>query len=244
MVEKRIFPIIQARMGSTRLPGKVLKEICGEPMLGHIIRRIEQTVGIEKTMVATSIHCEDNPIEVFAKHRGIACFRGSEEDVLARFFNAAKMLGARGNDMVVRLTADNPLVDSRILTELLSYFEQSPYSYAATSGYPLGLGAEVFTFQALEEAHLTAVKPYEREHVTPYMYRDHNQAGWLVSPIDYSQYRFTVDTPEDFAFVEAVYHALYHGKHDFYLNDILDFLSNHSDVKKINCHVHQKQLGE
>ena len=244
MKEQRIFAIIQARMGSSRLPGKVLKELCGRPMLDHIVRRAGQTEGITSLMIATSAQREDDPIAAFAGNAGIPCFRGSEEDVLARYWGAAKALGAENEDVIVRLTADNPLVDPQVLRELLDYFRKCPYAYASTSGYPLGLGAEVFTFQALEEAHRTAKAPHEREHVTPYMYRDPDRVGRLVSPEDISGLRFTVDTPEDFAFVEAVYRELYHGEHDFYLRDILKFLERNPSVRDINRHIRQKKLGE
>lgn len=241
---KRGFAVIQARMGSTRLPGKVLKDLCGEPMLSHIIRRVKQAPGIGKILIATSVSTEDAAIEVFANSVGIPCFRGSEGDVLDRFFCAAKAFGAGEDDAIMRLTADNPLVDPAVLGELLAYFEASPYSYAAASGYPLGLGAEVFNFRALEEASRLAQKPYEREHVTPYMYRDPDKVGRLISPVNRSQYRFTVDTPEDFAFAETVYRALYHGKHNFYLEDILTFLAKNPEVGEINQNVRQKRLGE
>lgn len=243
-MKRRACVIIQARMGSTRLPGKVLKELCEKPMLYHIIQRTEQTAGIDTIMVATSIHQEDDPVAAYASDIGLPCFRGSEEDVLERFYGAAKALGVGERDVIVRLTADNPFVDPVVLQKLLTYFEECPYSYASTSGYPLGLGGEVFTFRKLEEAFQFARKQYEREHVTPYMYRNADEIGQIVSPKNYSQYRFTVDTPEDFAFARAVYDVLYHGKHDFYLDDIIKLLGSHPEIQKINCNVHQKQLGE
>ena len=243
-MKKKTFAIIQARMGSTRLPGKVRRELCGKPMLHHIVQRIKQVASIDTIMLATSICQEDTAVEVFADSVEIPCFRGSEEDVLARFYEAARLLDGKENDVILRLTADNPLVDPVVLQELLTYFEGSSYSYASTSGYPLGLGGEVFTFCALEEAYRLAEKPYEREHVTPYMYRDPKQIGRLISPKDYTHYRFTVDTPEDFTFAEAVYDALYHGAHDFYLADIIEFLDHNPQIQEINCNVLQKQLGE
>lgn len=243
-MKQRTCAIIQARMGSTRLPGKVLKELCGKPMLYHIIQRTEQTAGIDTIMVATSTHQEDDLVAEYASSLGIPCFRGSEENVLKRFYGAAKILDMREDDAVVRLTADNPLVDPMVLQKLLTYFEECPYSYASTNGYPLGLGGEVFTFHMLEEAHHFAGKQYEREHVTPYMYRNTSEIGRMASPKNYSKYRFTVDTPEDFAFARAVYNALYHGKHNFYLRDIINFLDSHPEIQKINSNVHQKQLGE
>lgn len=243
-MKRRVCAIIQARMSSSRLPGKVLKQLCGEPMLYHIIQRAGQTAGIDTIMAATSTHPEDDPVAAYVSGIGLPCFRGSEEDVLERFYGAARTLGMREQDIVVRLTADNPFVDPIVLQKLLTYFETCPYSYATTSGYPLGLGGEVFTFHMLEEAARFAGKPYEREHVTPYMYRNNDEIGRMVSPKDYSRYRFTVDTPEDFAFAKAVYGAMYHGKHDFYLDEIIKFLGSHPEIQKLNSNVHQKQLGE
>jgi len=233
--------ILQARMSSTRLPGKVLMELCGQPLLYHIIKRVEQTKELDKIIVATSEKKEDDPIASYANSIGIGCFRGSEENVLSRFFLAASMYQA---DIIVRLTGDNPLVDPKVLETLLTYFKGCGFPYASCVGYPLGLGAEVFTFEALADAYAHAEKEYEREHVTPYMYRDPEKTGKLAARKDLSSLRFTVDTPEDFKFVKCVYDALYHGSHDFYLNDILDLLEKNPNLIAINENVRQKRLGE
>lgn len=156
------FAILQARMGSLRLPGKVLKEICGQPILWHIIERVKQAKKIDEIIVATTEEKEDDPIEDYVKSMGIRCFRGSAENVLDRFFHAAVFYHA---EIIVRLTADNPLVDPQILDQLIYYFDGCGFSYASTSGYPLGLGAEVFSFGALDEAYVKANKAYEKEHV-------------------------------------------------------------------------------
>lgn len=241
MIRKTTVAILQARMGSTRLPGKVLKELSGQPVLYHIIKRVEQVPGIDKIIVATTEEDIDNSIEDYVNSIGISCFRGSSNDVLDRFYQAATSSCA---DVIIRLTGDNPLVDPRVLEQLLDYFMRCDYEYAATSGYPIGLGMEIFTYRALANAYKNASLPYEKEHVTPYMYREGQMVGRLVAPVDQSSLRFTMDTQEDYAFVQRVYDALYHGSHDFYLDDILGLLRKYPDMIKINAHVHQKKLGE
>lgn len=241
MTKKTTVAILQARMGSTRLPGKVLKELAGQPVLFHIIKRVEQVPGVDKIMVATTEEEIDDSIENYVNNIGIDCFRGSSDNVLDRFYQAATSVRA---DVIIRLTGDNPLVDPRVLERLLDYFAECGYVYAATSGYPIGLGAEVFTYEALAAAHKNADLPYEKEHVTPYMYREGQVVGRLVAPVDQSSLRFTMDTPEDYEFIQRIYAALYCGRHDFYLDDILALLKQHPDLIGINAHVHQKKLGE
>lgn len=240
-MKKITVAIIQARMGSTRLPGKVLKELSGQPVLYHIIKRVEQVPGIDKIIVATTEENIDNSIENYANSIGICCFRGNSDNVLDRFYQAATSSCA---DVIIRLTADNPLVDPQVLEQLLDLFVKCDYEYVATSGYPIGLGMEIFTYEALATAYKNASLPYEKEHVTPYMYREGQKVGRLVAPVDRSSLRFTMDTPEDYEFIQRVYDALYHGSHDFYLSDVLAFLNKYPDIVKINAHVHQKKLGE
>lgn len=231
-------------MGSTRLPGKVLVDLCGHPVLYHIIKRVQQAEYIDRILVATSTSPEDDQVANYCQSIGIDCFRGSECNVLSRYFYAAKAFNIGQEDVIVRLTADNPLVDPRVLDDLLAYFKQCKYSYANTSGFPLGIGGEAFTFSALKDAFENAAKHYEKEHVTPYMYREGCTIGQLISMTDDSRFRFTMDTAEDYEFVRRVYSALYHGTHDFYLKDILDFLEKNPDVIEINAHIHQKKVME
>lgn len=236
--------VIQARMGSTRLPGKVLLELCGDPILYHIVKRVKHAQRISKIVVATSVNAEDDAIYSYCQSIGINCFRGSESNVLSRYFHAAEAFHIKQGDSIVRVTADNPLVDPKILDSLLAYFERQNLPYAATSGFPLGVGAEAFTFTALEEAFEKATKPHEKEHVTPYMYREGCTIGRLMSPADCSRLRFTLDTPEDYEFIKEVYSALYHGAHNFYLDDVLKLLAENPYVAEINSHVRQKGVME
>lgn len=244
LMESKIFAIIQARMSSTRLHGKVLKELSGQPILYHIIQRIKSVKDIDQVIIATSQKQSDDPIQQFANERCVSCFRGSENDVLGRFFKAAQVFGAGEGDIIIRLTADNPFVDPRVCEELLSYFRENFFNYVTTEGYPLGVGVEIFSFCALEEAFMNAQKPYEREHVTPFMYRPGQVFGKLKSTEDHSDIRLTVDTLEDYRVAQIVYNSLYREKECFKLPELLDYLKNHPDIIAINKDVHQKQLGE
>ncbi|USF26723.1 8-amino-3,8-dideoxy-manno-octulosonate cytidylyltransferase [Firmicutes bacterium ASF500] len=243
-MESKVLAIIQARMSSTRLPGKVLRNLCGQPILYHIVQRIRSVQSVDTIVIATSQNKSDDPIAEFAHENQVCCFRGSETDVLDRFFQAARTFGAEPDDIVMRLTADNPFVDPNVCEELLSYFKGSNFSYASAGGYPLGVGAEVFTFRALAEAHENGRQPYEREHVTPYMYREGQNPGKLNSPKDYSAVRLTVDTEEDYEVAQILYGSLYQPDRIFSLDEIIDYLVANPEVMTINKNVHQKRLGE
>jgi len=244
LMRVKVLAIIQARMTSTRLPGKVLMELCGEPILYHIVHRAARVENIDTLVIATSSNQTDDPIAVFAESQGIRCFRGDEKDVLSRFYYAATELSAETNDVIIRLTADNPFMDPEVLEKLLIYFDSNHFAYATTSQYPLGVGAEVFTFRALTDAYRNATKLYEREHVTPFMFQDLKTFGKLISPVDWSHLRLTVDTPEDYKVAQQIYNLLYPENHEFLLKDIISLLKENPDIAEINKNVHQKQLGE
>lgn len=243
-MKRRVLAIIQARMGSSRLPGKVLKPLCGKPILYHILQRVERVNELSEIVVATTGNQIDNPIAELAQSQGVFCFRGSQEDVLDRFFQSAQTLDAKSDDVIIRLTGDNPFIDPQICGELLSFFLESSFGYVTTSGYPLGVGTEIFTFSALEETHTQAAKAYEREHVTPFMYRQGQVFGTMKSPMDYSNVRLTVDSSEDYQVAQQIYASLYPVKKEFGLAEILDYLEANPAVAAINQGVHQKQLGE
>ncbi|MBR2615616.1 MAG: glycosyltransferase family protein [Clostridia bacterium] len=236
--------IVQARMGSTRLPGKVLLDLAGSPLLLHVVRRIEMAEGIDRVVIATSEHSGDDAIVEFARKEGIDSFRGSEEDVLARYHLCAEAFGA---ERVVRMTSDNPLLCPRVLERHLRWYEENPAPYSYTTGYPVGLCGEIFTPEALREAYENATEVYEREHVSPYLRRE----GCFVTAMPYDgvrqdlpEYRLTVDTREDLEMARLVYGALYHGSHDFGMEEVIRFLDEHPEVREINRRVHQKRIGE
>lgn len=240
--------IVQARLGSTRLPGKVLKEICSKTVLEHDIDRLKQVKNLNKIVIATTTLEEDNKIEKLVTELGIDCFRGSSEDVLSRYYFAAKKYKA---DVVVRVTSDCPLIDYNISDKIIQYYldNKDKYDYVSNTierTYPRGLDTEVFSFESLEKSYNEAKKQYEREHVTPYIYQnaDKFKMAQYKNERDYSNYRWTLDTEEDYKLINIIYNNLYKKNKLFCFNDILKFIDENSYLTKINEHIQQKKLGE
>ncbi len=236
--------IIQARMGSTRLPGKVLKPLAGRQMLWHIVNRVQAAPGVDSVMLATSIRPENDVIREFCVEEKIACHSGSEDDVLDRFYQAAK--GANAST-VLRLTADCPLADPELIGKLVAGYRAGSYdhfSVATGAGaihetqprFPDGLDCEVFPFAVLERAWREATKQPDREHVTPYIWRNGNlfKLGKLFAETDLSQMRLTVDRPEDFEVITQIYAALYRPDRHFILKDVLAFIAANPKLKALN----------
>jgi len=232
-----ILCIIQARMSSTRLPGKVLKPILGRPMLGRQIDRVRRSRRIDTLVVASSVDPSDDVIADFCAADATACFRGSLDDVLSRFQAAVECFGPA--EHVVRLTADCPLIDWSVIDKAI---ELQLSERADTSGnaivrsYPDGLDVEVMTAAALATAHRAAQDSYEREHVTPYLYRHPElfRHAPLVQQPDRSGLRWTVDTLDDFGMVEAVFGSLLPKKPDFLQDDIVELLTSRPEIGAMN----------
>ena len=206
----RIVAIIQARMNSNRLPGKVLKDICGKSMLSRVVQRVNFATSLDKVVVATSDTSVDDSVESECHELGVSVFRGSEDDVLDRFFQAALIHKA---EVAVRITADCPLIEPAIIDKVLQAFLSSDVDYASNTllrTYPRGLDVEVISIQALTVAWKNSIKPYHRVHVTPYIYENANLFKLLsiTNSTDWSRYRWTVDTPEDLQFMRRVYEIL------------------------------------
>ena len=233
--------IIQARMRSTRLPGKVLLPLENIPLLEHVVERLLKVKNISEVVVATSILEEDNPIANYLDKKGLKYFRGSQENVLKRYYDALHKYPC---DAVIRATSDNPLLEPSIVSELLEYFERGDFNYCNCTGYPLGLTAEVFKASALKEAYNNATEPYEFEHVTPYMRFKMDNISYLKSSEELSSYRFTVDTPEDYAFLTYIFHNIYRKNKAYTYKEIIEYLKVNPDLLEINSNVHQKKLGE
>jgi spore coat polysaccharide biosynthesis protein SpsF len=241
----RAVAIIQARMGSTRLPGKVMLDLCGHPILWHVIERVRATSGVEAVAVATSLDPGNDPIRALCEDVGVRVFSGSEEDVLDRYYRAAQELGA---DPVVRVTSDCPLFDPGVNERMLEMFAEGNYEHVAVAtgggaeaagvmGYPTGLGGECFTFAALERAWREATEQSDREHVTPYIWRRREEfrCGWLAAPHDWHMLRLTVDEPEDYQLVQAIYDGLYEeGAPPFTFDRVLEFLDAHPGLRELN----------
>jgi spore coat polysaccharide biosynthesis protein SpsF len=242
-----VVAIVQARMGSTRLPGKVLLPIAGEPMLAHVVERARAVPGIGEVVVATSTEPADDPIADLCAARDWACFRGSEDDVLDRYYQAALTHNA---DHVVRITADCPLLEidqAGILVE--RHLESgAEYTHNITvwgSGMPLGTGAEIFTLACLETSWRDGGEPHHREHVDEYV-GDHPEL-FRMERVDAPEalrrpeLRLTVDTPDDLAFVRAVYDRFPSEKEPA-LADVIALLDEHPELTELNRHVVQKPI--
>jgi spore coat polysaccharide biosynthesis protein SpsF len=231
-------------MGSTRLPGKVLADIQGHPMLWYVVQRTRAATTLNDVMVATTTQSPDDDIVDFCGQLGVTCFRGSEVDVLDRYYQAALREKA---DVVIRITSDCPLIDPEIIDKVVRAFLADESDYASNSlvrTYPRGLDTEVMTFQVLEQAWLRARKPYERAHVTAYIY-DKSSDFRLLSVTggnDYSHYRWTVDTPEDLELVRTIYGRLKGS--DALLNDVIQLLQREPAIADINRAISQKALHE
>jgi spore coat polysaccharide biosynthesis protein SpsF len=243
--------IIQTRMGSSRLPGKIMKVLEDKTVLGHVISRVKSCAKVDRVVIATTTKEADDIVAREASSYGADVFRGSENNVLDRYYCAARDAGA---DVIIRITSDSPLFDPVLLTRMLTQFHElrargvrvDYFSNTLERTYPLGLGAEIFTMDALSRAHSETTKEYEREHVTPYFYQ-HPELFALhsfTSPVDISRYRWTLDTPEDFRMIQAVYRALYRPGETMTTEQVVAFLDSHPDVVALNAHIEQKKLPE
>lgn len=230
-----VVAIIQARMSSTRLPGKVMKEICAHPILWHVYNRLSKSRLIDKIVVATSTDPSDDVIDRWCMSERARCFRGSLNDVLRRYYWAARAYGAK---TVVRITADCPLIDPQVVDAVIERFQTGSYDYVRTDEtYPNGLDAEVFSNMALLNAFNEAGLDSEREHVTPYMWKNPElfSISRVVCPEDHSSMRWTVDDEKDLRLVKHIFEGLYQPGHIFHMADILKFLGSNPKLLKINA---------
>lgn len=232
-----ILAVIQARMSSTRLPGKVMRDLVGAPMIERQIERVHRARRIDRLVVATSIDDSDDPLAEHLSGLGIGVHRGPLDDVLARFVGALDAFGPA--DHVVRLTADCPLADPAVIDRLISKHLAEGTDCCTAGGegrtFPVGLDCEIMRAPVLREAAAKAIDPYEREHVTPFIYRrpERYALGRLDNPKGHGRLRWTVDTPDDFAFVEAVYAALYPLDPAFTSKDVLAFVRSRPDLTNL-----------
>ena len=241
--------IIQARMGSTRLPGKTLKPLAGEPMLWHVVERCRKATKVDRVIVATTTNPEDDAVAAFCEENDIPCFRGSSENLLERYHVAAKEAGA---DIVVRVTADCPLIDPTVIDACIAAFEMQHVDYASNVNpgprtFPRGLDTEVFSFSALEKAAMEVTEAYQREHATPYIWENKNgefRIGQTIfAPPDLARsYRLTVDYPEDFQLIERTYEELYIPGTIVDTKKAILFLDSHPDVAAMNASCEQKPV--
>jgi len=229
-----ILAILQARMSSTRLPGKVMADLAGAPMIARQIERVSRSALIDRIVLATSTDAGDDPLAACAEALGVGVHRGSLDDVLDRFVGALEAFGPA--DHVVRLTGDCPLADPEVIDQTLALHLERGTDYAANTPaqrtYPKGLDVEVVRADCLIRAGREAREPYEREHVTPYFYRHPERfpQAFLSQDAQEGDVRWTVDRPDDLEFVRAVYSALYAAKPDFSSDDARAFLRGRPDL--------------
>jgi glutamate-1-semialdehyde 2,1-aminomutase/spore coat polysaccharide biosynthesis protein SpsF len=236
--EGPVVAIIQARMGSTRLPGKSLAEIEKRPMLWHVIQRAKRASMIDRVVVATSTAPADDAIEKVCREINVPCYRGSENDVLDRYYHAAR---AEKASQVVRITADCPLIDPEVIDRVVRRFQFGDLDYASNAmvrSYPDGLDTEIFSFSALERAWHEASKTSEREHVTPYLrsekFRTANVENGSISLSQH--YRWTVDEAQDLEFIRAVYKA-FRGQENFGMKDVLQLIEKNPGLENMNSEI-------
>ncbi len=233
--------IIQARMSSTRLPGKVLLDLAGEPMLARVVERTRRARSIERVIVATTVAPEDEPIVTLGRSRGWVVSRGSRDDVLDRYYQAAV---AHGADPIVRITSDCPLIDPGVIDRVVGQLTDG-VDYASNINprrtFPRGLDVEVFTLAALSTAWRDATDSSSREHVTPFLYRHPERFHVALLESDRPEtgdHRWSVDTPEDYELMQRIYGHF--GNREFDWLEVLELLDRHPDWVELNRHIAQK----
>lgn len=241
MIYMKTVAIIQARMGSTRLPGKIMKLLAGKTVLEHVIERVTKSKEINEIVIATTTNEQDDLVVGEAQRLGVKSFRGSEEDVLSRYYYAAKKYNAQ---IVIRITSDCPLIDFEVVDSIIRNFKSNSFDYISNTlnrTFPRGLDCEVFSFDALEKTFQNAKVKYQKEHVTPYIYENNHlfKINQYCSDEDNSNFRCTLDTYEDYELIKAILERI---NEDFNYQDLLSILKENPDLVKINCNVTQKNL--
>lgn len=235
-----LFIIIQARMTSQRLPGKVMLPLGNKPVLQILIERLKPFH--EQLIIATTNDGSQTPIVELCQQLNVHYFEGDTNNVLERYALAARHFGAKKGDTIIRITSDCPFNDPDIVQQLLELHQLHAHSYCYTDihhSFPRGFDCEVFTYEALEEAYGNSDDPYEYEHVTPYIRKHGLHLCPLKREEDNSRYRLTLDTVEDYQMLEALYNQLSNPIHAPYA-DILEILKKHPNIPAINAHVEQK----
>lgn len=242
----KVVAIVQARSGSTRLPGKVLKILAGRPMLLHVIERVKACNMLDDIVIATTSLRQDRPIIKLAEQAGVSWFAGSEKNVLQRYVKAAQMSHA---DVVVRVTSDCPLIDPVTVDNTVMFFEVNSYDYVVAgveSGFPRGLDTEVFTLDSLVKADRRSMIESYREHVTPYIYNHPEEffVGKFPAPSELYRpgWRLCVDEEDDFKLVDEIYKRLYRPETIIDIRQVVKLLDKSPDLLKINAGVRQKTV--
>lgn len=241
----KVNAIIQARCGSTRLPGKIFMEIAGKPLLWHVVNRLTYANLIDDIVVATTTGIKDDAVEEWCDENNVKCFRGSEEDVLNRFYNAAMTFPC---DVIVRVTADDPFKEPSIIDKIIKKLVDENLDLATNvfpPSFPEGLDCEVFTFDVLQTMEKTTNDSYDREHVTPYIYNnpDKFKIGNVLSNLQLSSYRWTIDNKEDYEMVNVIYDNRKNQSEGILLMDeILEILEKNPEIAFINSDVERSAM--
>lgn len=240
--KKKVLAIVQARVTSTRLPGKVLMDIEGKPFIWHVLERLKHAKKIDEIVLAIPDTKENDILETFAKDNKIQYFRGSENNLLERYYLSAKKLGA---NIIVRIPSDNALIDPRIVDVVIERHLNSDADYTSNvleKTFPVGLHTEVFNFDALEKAYNEAKEEYEKEHATPYIYRHPEifklQSVTAEGKLRRPEIRLTTDTEKDLKLIREIYKNLYIAGKIFYAEEIIDLLDKYPDLIKINTNIY------
>jgi len=235
---RKTVAIIQARLGSTRLPRKVLIQLEGKTVLEHVVARVKASRLVDHIMVATTNSGKDNEIVRLCRLLGVQVYTGSEDDVLDRFYQAAKLFKSRNID-IVRITADCPLIDPEVINKVIELHLRGKADYTTNTlpeTFPDGEDVEVFTFAALEKTWKSATLDSEREHVTPYIRKNLSEfkTSNLRCEADLSKKRWTLDEERDSEFIKTIYKDLYRKNKLFGMEDILKYIKKHPEVENIN----------
>jgi spore coat polysaccharide biosynthesis protein SpsF len=241
----RIVCTIEARMTSSRLPGKVLMPAVGKPLLELMVERLRHARHVDAIVIATTEDPSSEPLCALAERLGIGCFRGSEDDVLARVLGAARAYDA---DLIVELTGDCPLIDPAIVDQVVERFLEGDADYASNvleRTYPRGMDTQVFPTAVLAEVAELTDDPHDREHVSIYIY-EHPERYRLVDVVsgrpELADYRLTVDEPDDYELIKTVFEALHPGDPAFGLDAIVALLETRPELAELNRHIEQKKL--
>jgi len=229
--------IVQARCGSARLPGKVLLPLGDKAEIEHVLSRAVQAKKVDKVILATTLNKEDDLTAEKCRQLGMDYFRGSENDVLDRYYQAAKKFKCKN---IIRITGDCPLIDPEVIDRVVDLFEESRVDYATNvipPTFPDGLDTEIFSFKALEKAWQETKMASEREHVTIYLWQNPEifKQIHLKNNIDLSKHRWCLDNPEDYEFMKHIFNGLYPIKPNFRLHDILEFLESNPEIGELNA---------
>jgi spore coat polysaccharide biosynthesis protein SpsF len=241
---RKVVAIVQARMGSTRLPGKVLMDLGRKTTLARVTDRLSRAERIHQIVIATTTSPLDDAIVTEAERNGIAVFRGSQQDVLSRYLHAAEQFRA---DAIVRITSDCPLIDAEVMDRVIVEALSTEADFASNCihrTYPRGLDTEVFTLDALRRADDISDRPHQREHVTSIFYGrpDLFRVRSITEGQDYTCYRWTLDTPEDLQLIRAIY-SHFDNRDDFGWHDVIYLMEQHPELVDINSHIIQKAVA-